>query len=110
MFCSVSFGSAARDLAVPGIKCITPIAPFGDTAFCLIADSALATLATNAGGRELRRAASWTRDLGSVGFGAGGGSGTAAAAGAGDGATYSSFSNEFTEVTGTSIIPSLVNN
>src|SRR5580692_12970865 len=75
MFCSVSCGSASRALAVEGINCITPMAPLGDSALCFIADSALATLATKAGGRELRTAASRTNVLGSVDFGVGGGTG-----------------------------------
>ncbi len=49
MFCSGMLGSESISLAVPGISCIKPIAPFGDTTVTLKPDSAAMILLTNAG-------------------------------------------------------------
>jgi hypothetical protein len=55
-------------LAVPGISCISPIAPFGDTASLFPADSAAITLRTSAAGSPYLWAAA---SASSMGVGAG---------------------------------------
>jgi len=74
--------SAESAAAVAGINCITPIAPFGESALAWNADSTLATECTKSGGRPLLNAASRTSSLVEItGWGFGSGAGATKVAG-----------------------------